>query len=376
MKRVYLDWAAAAPATARALRAFRKASLAYGNPGSPHEEGRAARAVLEDARTRIARRIEVKADAVIFTSGATEANALAIEGSIAAPQPHILYHPASHASVIETLAAIPGAKLEPIACIGTEIDLQAFKGQLQSDTALVTTLIVCSETGIRFDTRAMSRVMKEAGTKALLHVDASQLPLVESIERTRIGADLISLDAQKIGGVRGIGCLIAPRHIALRPIIHGGGQERGLRSGTPATALAAAFATALEDAQAGHEEFAAHAVRLRSKLLAEVAGIENLEINEGSAQAPHILNLSLIGRDTDYLVALLDAAGFAASTRSACETDAQGSRPVLALFGDPDRARATLRVSFGPATRLADVERFGRILRREVAFIDAHATDS
>lgn len=376
MKRVYLDWAAAAPVSKGAYKAFAKAVAAYGNPGSPHEEGRAAKDVLEDARTRIARLMEVKSDAVIFTSGATEANALAIHGVATGPAPHILYHPASHASVIEAIAAVPNAVLEPIALKDGAVDITRFRRQLRPNTALVTTLIVCSETGARFDTRAMGRAIKEVESRAIFHVDASQLPLIESLERTRLGADLISLDAQKVGGVRGIGCLIAPRHIAITPLVHGGGQERGLRSGTPATALAAAFACALLDAQKGADAFRARARQMRADFLKEIQSIPEVVVNEGKEQAPHIVNISLMGRDTDYLVALMDAAGFAVSTRSACETDADGSRPVLALFGVAERARATLRISFGPSTRTEDLARFARALKKEVAFIDAHNRSS
>lgn len=376
MKRVYLDWAAAAPVSKGAYKAFAKAVATYGNPGSPHEEGRAAKDILEDARTRIARLMEVKSDAVVFTSGATEANALAIQGVATGPAPHILYHPASHASVIESVAAVANAALEPIALKDGVVDISRIKEQLRPDTALVTTLILCSETGMRFDTRAMGRAIKEVESSAVLHVDASQLPLVESLERTRLGADLISLDAQKVGGVRGIGCLVAPRHIAITPLVHGGGQERGLRSGTPATALAAAFATALEDVQKEAEAFSARAQQMRTDFLKEIQSIPYVAVNEGKEQAPHIVNLSLIGRDTDYLVALMDASGFAVSTRSACETDASGSRPVLALFGDEARAQATLRISFGPGTRSNDLSRFARVLKKEVAFIDAHNSSS
>lgn len=376
MKRVYLDWAAAAPVGKGAYSAFTKAVAAYGNPGSPHEEGRAARDILEDARTRIARLLEVKSDAVIFTSGATEANALAIHGVIGGINPHILYHPASHASVIEAVAAIPNAALEPIALKDCAVDITRFKEQLRPNTALVTTLIVCSETGVRFDTRATGRAIKEMESRAVFHVDASQLPLVESLERTRLGADLISLDAQKVGGVRGIGCLIAPRHITVTPLVHGGGQERGLRSGTPATALAAAFATALEVAQKEASAFSARASQMRADLLQEIESISDVVINEGKEQAPHIVNLSLVGRDTDYLVALMDASGFAVSTRSACETDESGSRPVLAIFGNEARAQATLRISFGPTTASKELIRFARALKKEVAFIDAHNSSS
>lgn len=377
MKRVYLDYAGAAPVSAGALRAFRQASKAYGNPSAPHTEGRAAKDILEDARLRIARLAEVKSDAVIFTGSATEANALALQGAVVAkgnPKgTHILYQATSHSSVVESLKALSkwGAEIEEIVAKEGEIDLEGLSKQLRPETLLVSVVSVESETGAYTDSRDVRRVLDKAGSSALLHADASQLPSFAPFEKTRLGADLIVLDAQKVGGVRGIGCLIAPRHIPLAPLVHGGGQERGLRSGTEPHALAASFATALEERARVRSAFQERATRMRKILIESVASIENLVINEGKEQAPHILNLSLLGRDTDYLVALLDEAGFAVSTRSSCETDAEGSRAVFISTGDERRASSTLRVSWGPEIREGDLRRFSQALMKAVAFLDS-----
>ena len=377
-RRAYLDWASAAPVSKKAQRAFERAAKADGNPSAPHAEGRAAKEILETARTAIARMAEVKTEDVIFTSGATEANNLALQGRIMAlrtsgmKQLHILYVPTAHASVIETLKAY-NVEIEALPLVDGAIDLQALKRQIRPETVLVAIDAVCGETGTRYDTRGVRRALDAKDKGIVLHVDASQLPLVESFELTRLGADLLTLDAQKVGGVRGIGALIRRHGVSLTPIMHGGGQEHGLRPGTETPALAAGFAAALEEAKQGREAFAARTGEARARLIKTItAAIPDTLVNEGAQHAPHILNLSFPGRDTDYAAALLDQAGFAVSTKSACESDTEGSRVVLALTGDADRAASTLRISFGSTTSEKDLKRFALALIRAIRFLDAH----
>ena len=346
---------------------------ALGNPSSPHEEGRKARAVLEEARTKIARLMEVKADDILFTSGATEANALAILG-IPKAGDHVLYLSSAHASLVENVRALEarGVTVEPLPLSGGLVDIAAFRAVIRASTILVAMEAVCGETGTLWNTREVARVLASAAPQAFLHVDASQAPRSEFCTRSHFGADLLAFDASKAGGVPGIGCLIARRTIPLRPLYHGGGQERGLRSGTAHPASASAFAAALEACKDEREAFLAHAKGLRARLIASVQGISGVLINEFPAHVPHIMNLSFPGRDTDYLAALLDEKGFAVSTKSACETDSEdGSRAVFALTGDTGRARTTLRISFSPKTNAADVRRFAVALASAVAFLDA-----
>ncbi len=385
MKRAYLDFAAAAPASPRAVRAFSAALKAYGNPSAAHEEGRAGKAILEDARKRIAQLSGAKPEAVFFTSGATEANALAIRGHVRAltagkrtpPSIRLMYHPGAHASVVRTMQELSkeGVKAVPVPLKDGEVDVDALVGQMAPEIALISLEAVSPDTGARVDFRRIRSAIAKArpnGPRVYLHADASQLPLCESFDRTRLGADLITLDAQKVGGVRGIGCLIAAAGVPLSPLVHGGGQERGLRSGTESVALAAAFATALEETAERREDFAAHAQKARDELIEAMArALPTMLVNEGKKNVPHILNLSFPGRDTDYLAALLDERGFAVSTKSACETDSvEGSRAVLALTTDAARAASTLRISWGPDTRPADLKRLRKALIESVRFLD------
>lgn len=382
---IYLDWASAAPVSKRAQRAFTDALGIFGNPSSPHAEGEHARVLLEDSRRTIARLTGVKPDAVIFTSGATEANALAIQGHVQAlldagrkPEGiHLLYLPTAHASVVETMLALEtkGISIEPLISTDGAVDLAALRKQIRPETVLVSVDVVCGETGTRWDTRDVRRVLNTFESRPLLHVDASQAAFSESLEAGHLGADLMTLDAQKVGGVRGIGALIrAHPLIPLSPLIRGGGQEQGLRSGTESPALANAFAAAFSEVQKGRETFCSSNLNMRNEFLKTLHDkFPDMTLNTGKEHVSHIINISFPGRDTDYAVMLLSEAGFAASTKSACETDAAGSRAVLSLTSDPARALSTLRISWGPATRPRDLRDLARALVRAIHFLDAGA---
>jgi cysteine desulfurase len=324
----------------------------------------------------------VKPRSVVFTSGATEANALSIQGRVkqclsegkSYQQMHILYLPSMHSSVLKTIEelSLQGVAIEEIPLQSGAIDLAGFEKRVRAETILVSVDAVCGETGARFDTLRLKRAMEASvASGAALHVDASQLPLVEPIERTRLGADLLVLDSQKVGGVRGAGALIVPQHKLIAPILQGGGQEGGLRPGTEPVALIAAFAQALTVCAERHAAFAASAATERERLINSINGsIPEAVVHDSKRQAPHILNISLPRLDTDYMVALLDRDGYAVSTRSACEADSQeGSKAVLLRTGDPMLAASTLRISWGPDTRSSDLHRLAKTLPVITAFL-------
>ncbi len=372
------------------------ASGPAGNPSSPHAEGRRARARLEAARARIARLVEAKPDDVVFTSGATEANALAIlgvvrgravgQGARAECEPRasncrILYLPGSHTSIVENVRAAAqeaGAVAEALPVKNAQVDCGVLAQLLEAGGVLLVTMeAVCGETGVVWNTREVRHVLEQVNgvSRPWLHVDASQAPLAEKLARAHFGADLLTLDGTKVGATHRVGCLVAPRTTPLKPLYHGGPQERALRPGTEDVRGAEEFAYGLSFVAAHRDAFVKKSGVLRARLIGVLERtVNNMRINEGGRQAPHILNLSFPGRDTDYLVALLDNAGFSVSTKSACETDSpEGSRAVYALFGDQERAATTLRISWGPRITWRDLVRFARALREAVAFIDTSA---
>jgi cysteine desulfurase len=398
---VYLDWASSAPVSDSAREAFVAALNVFGNPSSPHTEGVKARMLLENARASIARLAGTKIDSIIFTSGATEANALAIQGFIKglresgreAKDIHVLYLPTTHASIVNTMQGLSkdGIRSEALQLLDGAIDLKMLEEQIRPETVLISIDLVCGETGTIFTARDVRRVLDRASRKLhensknleslllpriALHVDASQAPFVESYEHTHLGADLITLDAQKVGGIRGIGALVRVHPSSkISPLMLGGGQEQGLRPGTENPALAAAFAAALTQAQEGREEFVAQSLTAREAFIQMIKEkFPNSEINPNLSSkntfAPHIINISFPGIDTDYAVMLLSEAGFYVSTRSACETDSEeGSKTVLAFTGDAIRASSTLRISWGPSTNLSTLEFFQKELIRTIEFL-------
>ena len=382
----YLDWASAAPVSAGAQRAFVKTMDSFGNPSSPHAEGLRAHLILEESRKKIARLAGVKTDGVIFTSGATEANNIAIQGIANARQglftSHVLYLPTAHSSVVETAQAlrVSGVEVEELALKNGGVDLEMLKKQLRPETVLVSMDVVCGETGTKYATRDVRRVLdaytaEHKTDRIMLHLDASQAPFVESIDCNHLGADLLTLDAQKVGGVRGIGALIRTNAlISLKPIMQGGGQEKGIRPGTENPALAAAFATALQEADKTRMKFIIRATVVRTIFLATLSyAFPSITVNSGKEFVPNIINISFPDCDTDYAVMLLSKAGFAVSTKSACETDAVGSRVVFALTGDEPRALSTLRISWGPSTSAGDLKKLSKKLIETIKFLDAHA---
>jgi cysteine desulfurase len=386
-KRIYLDEAASAVPSKKAQRVYAQHAALLGNPSSLHTEGVQAKTVLTDARVRLARLAQVRPHNVVFTSGATEANTLAIQGYIDAridegAQPidmHVLYHAGSHASVVENVLALKnrGVQVEELTLQEGLPDIQKIEAHIRPETVLIVLELVSGETGTIFDTRDVRRAIDHAVKKTdrhiHLHVDASQAPRVHSIGLSHVGADSLSLDAQKVGGVRGIGALLLSHTARISSIMHGGPQENGLRPGTENPALASAFVTSLEECEKNRAQFLEKASRLRAKFLSQLSSIERMEVHESKEHAPHIVNVSFLGRDTDYLLFLLDAQGIAVSTKSACESAQEGSRMVLLMTGDPDRARSTLRISWGPETAITDLVTCANAIQENVRFLDKTA---
>lgn len=382
-KRVYLDAAAAAPVSEKAKKAFLKALPYFGNPDSVHVEGEEAQALLEEARTTIARLAGVKAGSVFFTKGATDANNVAIFGVIEQKRKEgvryedmqVLFQDGAHASIQGPMKHIEalGVHVDTISVSGGELNLEELKNKLTKNTVLVSVERATSEVGMIIHTRDAKRVLEEVGSTAELHVDASQAPLIDLIERTHLGADILTLDAQKVGGVRGIGALILGPRTTLAPRIFGGGQEEGLSPGTPSPALAFSFATALSECEVHRKEFVVYATQIRALLKKHLTQeVSQCVVNEGKEQAPHILNVSVLGRDTDYLRTLLNHKGYAVSTKSACENDGAGSRGVFALTKDERKAETTIRISWSTRVKESDIRNFIRAFSQSVSFIDQH----
>jgi cysteine desulfurase len=352
-RETYLDWNATTPMRAEAQAAVTAAVARCGNPSSVHRWGRAARQSIESARGAVAALIGSAPDGVIFVSGATEANHLALLG---AGRERILVSAVEHGSV---LAAAPDAERIPVDRNGI-VDLLALDRALASDLrpAIVSVMLANNETGILQPVADIAGIAHAHG--ALFHCDAVQGAGKLALDVASIGADLVSLSAHKFGGPSGIGALLVTGPVELAAMLRGGGQERGRRAGTENLPGIAGFAAAAEAATTGLEDYR-RVRRLRDEL--EAAAIEAapdaVVIGAEVERLPNTTALALPGVSAETQVIALDLAGVMVSAGAACSSGKVGPSHVLAAMGvPPEIAASTIRVSLGWTTTAADIDHF------------------
>jgi len=366
----YLDYAASAPLRAGALAVMLPLlERPAANPSSQHGQGRAARAAVETAREQVAALVGAAPAEVVFTSGGTEADNLAVKGAVLARPArdrHLVCSAIEHHAVLDAAAwaeADAGARVDlaPVDGLG-RVDPSRLAALLQPGrTALVAVMAANNEVGTGQPVAAVADLAHGAG--ALLLCDAVQAAGLPGVDMAGDGIDLLALAAHKLGGPTGVGALVVRPGTGLRPLVHGGGQERGLRSGTlPAAALAgfgAAAAAALAERRTGA---ATTLATLRSRLLAALRALApDLEVNGSPAPAdaglPGLLSVRFPGRRAEDLLLLLDRHGVACSAGSACASGAVTPSHVLVAMGrEPAQARETIRFSLGHASTQADVD--------------------
>ncbi|MDH2442707.1 aminotransferase class V-fold PLP-dependent enzyme [Amnibacterium sp. CER49] len=367
----YLDHAAGSPMRAAAAAALVEALGRAGNPSSVHRHGQAARAMLEDARERLAALLDCAPLDVVLTSGGTESVNLAITGAYragaAAGRRGVLAPGGEHAATVETIDALvssEGAELVPLPVDGDgRLSPAVLTGALDEHgaPALVTALWANNEVGTVNDVPALAGAARAAAVP--LHVDAVAAFGSVPVRFRASGAALLSVSAHKVGGPPGIGALVVDRSVRLEPVLHGGGQERGLRSGTQQAAAARAFAVAAEAATEDLEREADRLRRLRDRALAGVlaalpgAVVRGADPAVPGARLPGNLHLTVPGANGEDLLLLLDMAGVSVSTGSACLAGVARVSPVLLAMGLPaEEARGALRITFGHSSTEADVD--------------------
>jgi cysteine desulfurase len=386
--RVYLDYAAATPMTEAAIAAMTPYLRdTFGNPGGIHREGVVAKRALEDFRVQVARVLEVPESQVVFTSGGTESNNLAIRGVIdslhaqgrAYDTMSVVTTKLEHPATLRTLAGLEtlGVRVvyAPVKSDG-QLDMVTFRSLIDDSVVLVTLAYVNSEVGVVTDCRAVRRLLDEVekrhGAKILFHVDAAQAPLWLPCALPRIGADLMSLDGGKCGGGKGVGALVMKKGVTIEPLLRGGGQEMGLRPGTEPVHLIAAFATAFVEAQESWQSRSAATSSVRDYAMNEIAKRIPEAVLNGPSDRNRVANnihISIPGIDAEFAVITLDTHGIAASTKSACSTKGGGaSTVVLAMTDDLDRATGTIRFTLGPSTTTADMDWVITVLADHVAY--------
>jgi cysteine desulfurase len=360
----YLDHAAGTTLRPAAAAALAEALGTVGNPSSVHRHGQAARALLEEARERLAAAAGCEPVEVLLTSGGTEAVNLAVTGGWRARGGAVLLPGGEHAATVEAAEALAadGARvvhLQVDAEARLHPDVLATALADEPDAALVTVLAANNEVGTRNDVEALAAVARAAGVP--IHVDAIAAFGSVPMRFDGSGADLMSISSVKIGGPAGVGALLASRSAALKPLLHGGGQERGLRSGTPSAALAVAFAVAAEEAVADLAAEAQRVAALRDRalhgLLAALPGAVVRGAAPGPGRLPGNLHVTVEGADGESLLLLLDIAGVSVSTGSACLAGVTRLSPVLLAMGLSEvEARGALRITFGHSSTEADVD--------------------
>jgi cysteine desulfurase len=352
-RETYLDWNATAPLRPEAAAAVAVALARCGNPSSVHRWGRAARHSVERAREAVAALVGAAPDWVVFVSGGTEANHLALLGS---GRQRVLVSAVEHNSVLE---AVPGA--ERVAVDGDGIvDLARLGQQLAADPrpAIVSVMLANNETGIIQPVAEIAGVARAHG--ALFHCDAVQAAGKIALGAADIGADLISLSAHKLGGPMGIGALVVTGNAEPAALIRGGGQERGRRAGSENLPGIAGFAAAAEAAAAGIGDYQ-RVRRLRDGLeAAAIAAVPDaLVIGAGALRLPNTTALTVPGISAETQVIALDLDGVMVSAGAACSSGKVGPSHVLAAMGVPSEiATGTIRVSLGWTTTEGDIAHF------------------
>jgi len=420
MKRIYLDYASLTPIDQRILREMKHyTSVEYANPSSLYKEGVAAKKAIENARKRIGSFLNAHADEVVFTSGGTEANALALEGVLKAAhkngieKPHLIISVIEHSSIMETANMLEEQGIE-ITRLGVDsrglISLEELEKAIKPSTYLISIMTVNNEIGTIQPIREISKIIRRwrksqdsrsgdknqeprtknqtnsksqiQNSKSLnpkpyslipyLHTDAAQAALFNDLNVEQLGIDLLTLDSSKIYGPRGIGALFVRRGTPIEPIIHGGGQERGYRSGTENVPAIMGFAKALEIASNERGGEAKRINQFKEHFLKGLLKIRpGLKVNPApvslrsdlSVGSPNILNVSIPGIENEVFVLRLDAHGVACSTKSSCLRDADESYVLKAIGAD---SRTSIRFSFGRQTKKSDLDKALAVIEKTI----------
>lgn len=350
---VYLDHNATTPVLPAVIQAMGEALSIGGNASSTHARGRATRALIEAARAGLAEAIGADREAVVFTSGGSEANALALGG---ARVKHVVASAVEHDSVAR---AVADAQIIPVDGDG-RVDLEVLRRILASAPreTLVSVMMANNETGVIQPIHAVRDLVREHG--ALLHVDAIQAVGKMAIDFHDLGADFLSLSAHKFGGPQGVGALVRRSGAPLGAVLRGGGQEFGLRAGTENLAGIVGMGRAAEEIDARIGEM--NRLRgFRDRLEERIRAI-NPDSHIFGAGVPRLANTSCVtlpGIEAETQVMALDLAGVMVGAGSACSSGKiTESRVLRAMGASPDEARSAIRVSFGPQNREEDLDRF------------------
>jgi cysteine desulfurase len=380
MQRTYCDHAADTPVRPSSAAAFAAALPAMGNPSSAHGHGQDARRIVEESRDVVAGHLGCAPGDIIFTSGGTEANNLGLKGIIwAAPtaRRHVVTTEVEHAAVLAPLRWLETRGEIELTVVGCEADGRvapsAVLEQVRDDTVLVSVMAVNNVIGSVNDVASVGAALADGPTH--FHVDAVQAMHV-ALDLGAWGTDAAALSPHKFGGPVGAGVCQLRRGVPVQPLLHGGGQDRGVRSGTLSAALAAATAAAMSDAVAERDGEVTRLAALSDVVRAAVSGLSGVQVIgpiDPAHRLPGTVALAIEGLAADALVFALDRAGLSASVGPACSSGAASANPVLEAMGLS--ADAGLRVSFGWSSTTADARRAADVLVATLAGLLAESRE-
>ncbi len=378
MRDIYLDNSATTRICSDALRAYIEVSEGHwGNPSSLHSRGVDAENIMRRVREDVKASIGASDGEVVFTAGGTEANNLAILGRALsklrfAKGGKILTTAGEHASVSHPVAHLvkQGFRMVEIPTVGGRLDMDMLAREMTSDVILVTMMLVNNESGAVYDLAAVSRMMKRLSPDGVLHVDATQAYMKLPFIVSSLGADMVTLSSHKIEGPKGVGALWISSDLirtrGITPEVLGGGQEKGLRSGTENVPGIAAFGAAVRYRREHFKAHAAHLASLKNYLVEKIAStpaLAEVRVNAPIVAAPHIVSLTLPCIKSETMLHFLSSEGIYVSSGSACSShDANISSAMLA-FGLTDKeADCTIRVSFGTQNTTEEIDAFLEVI--------------
>jgi cysteine desulfurase len=340
-----------------------------GNPTSRHSYGRHARQAVENARAQVAYAVGAHPTQVVFTSGGTEADNFAIHGIAYAQTPSVIAVSAiEHPAVFRPAQALLGRGWKmariPVNSAG-QVELEAVRERLQHKTGLISVMTANNETGVIQDIAAIAEIAREQG--ALMHTDAVQALGKMALDFNALGVNAMSLSAHKIRGPQGAGALIMDKRVDIQPLLYGGGQEKGLRSGTENVAAIVGFGLACERAVAELGERSRVMTKLRDQLESGLRRLGATLFGEASVRLPNTSFFAFPNLEGETLVMAMDRKGFAIASGSACSSDSTEPSHVLMAMGvDPEFARGAVRVSLGAGNTADQVDGFLLALENEL----------
>lgn len=359
---IYLDYSATTPVNKEVLASFSKAAIEYpGNPNSLHKLGLESNKLIEASTKQIAKILGVKENEIIYTSGSSESNNLAIKGIADKYKnrgKHIITTNFEHSSIYGPISYLQkdGFDVDFVKTLDNGlVDLEDLERLIRDDTILVTICSVNSEIGVRQPIEEIKKIVKKH-EKCFLHVDMTQSIGKEKISLDDI--DLVSFSAHKFYGLKGIGCLIKKEKIVLEPIIHGGKSTTIYRSGTPCLPLIVSLAKALRLAYENFDEKYEHVKELNNYLKEKLSYYDLVRINSNDYCIPHILNISVLNVKPETMQHALEEYDIYISTKTACSSKENISRAVLALTNDKERAASSVRISLSYLTTKEECDEF------------------